>query len=220
MQAVPEMFDLIKLEGDPKPGTHIAVQRPFKDLHPSLKVLYPFVSDANYYYHHGVLLKNSQVIHFTGETIEDAKPRRTGISEFRQGALDEKLYRARYNYPTSVVAVEETFRNAEEVLKDPSKFPKYNILNNNCESLATWLKTGEARTAQGTDAKKRVVAIGAALGAAAGSSIGGNLDAALTGAAVGSVASSALLSTTSSTLLSSGIGDKSGSSKKSGSSDS
>ena len=53
---MPEMFDLIELESDPEPGTHIAVQRPFKDLHPWLKELYRLVSDRNYYYHHGVLL--------------------------------------------------------------------------------------------------------------------------------------------------------------------
>ena len=197
----------VKEVGNLEPGTHITVERSLERLHPSLKVLYPFVRDTENYYHHGVLLENSQVIHLTGETVEDAKPRIADISQFRQGGSKEKLYMAFYDHQTSVDDVEVTLRKAEKVLKDPCKFPKFDILHNNCESFATWLKTGKAHTAQGTYAKQKLSDICSSIGAVAGFFIGKKFDAASTGAVVGSAAGSAL-SPMCSTLLSSGIGDK------------
>ena len=211
---MPEMFELIKLEGDLEPGTHIAVQRPLTRLCSSFsEPPYSTVSDYTpTYYHHGVFLGTDlQVIHFTGETIKNAQPRRISVSEFHQRALDGWLYRARYNDETPVLAVRETRARALELLKDPGKFPKFDLLDNNCESLATWLKTGEAHTAQGKKAKEGLIAVGAGIGALTGLSIRKNLDAASTDAVVGSAAGSALPST-SSALSSSGSSDKSGSS--------
>ena len=221
MQAVPEMFKLIKLEGDLEPGTHIAVQRPLTRLCSSFsEPPYSTVSDYTpTYYHHGVFLGiDLQVIHFTGETINDAKPRLISVSEFHQSALDGWLYRARYNDETSVLAVGVTQARAFELLKDPGKFPKFDLLDNNCESLATWLKTGEAHTAQGKKAKEGLIAVGAGIGVVTGLSIRKNLDAASTDAVAGAVAGLALPSM-SSTLLSSGSSKKSGISDKRGSSD-
>ena len=51
-------YELVKTDtvGDLAPGTQIAVERPFKDLDPSLKFFYPAFSPDGYYYHHGVYL--------------------------------------------------------------------------------------------------------------------------------------------------------------------
>ena len=98
----------------------LQLQRAFENIHSLLKVFYPFVSDRDYYYHHGVLLDdvlrnegNSQVIHFYGQTINDAEPCLIGIDQFRQRAADGRLYMAQYNDP--VLPVEDTLRRAEDV---------------------------------------------------------------------------------------------------------
>ena len=133
------------------------------------------------------------------------------------------LYEAQYKDQTSVDDVGITWVRADEVLGDPGEFPTFHLLDNNCESFATWLKTGKAYTAEGEKAKQRLTTIGVGVGAVAGAAIGKKIDESsigvLAGAASGSVAGSALPST-SSALLSSGISDKSGSRDKSGSSDS
>jgi hypothetical protein len=40
------------------------------------------------------------------------------------------------------------------VVKNPKAWPGYQIRKNNCESFATWLKTGEILSAQATEATK------------------------------------------------------------------
>ena len=130
------------------------VRRVFENIHSSLKVFYPFVSDRDYCYHHGVLLDDVprnggsfQVIHFSGQTINDAKPCLICIDQFQERAVDGKLCMAQYNNPA--LDVEETLRRAENVLRGADRRLRFDIIDNNCESLATWLKTRRAYSIQG-----------------------------------------------------------------------
>ena len=171
MYELVEVKDLRTLE----PGTHIAVQSLFKNLHTSLKVLYPIVSNRDYYYHHGVFLgdslkngEKSQVIHFAGQTTKDAKLYLIGIDQFKKRAVDRKLYRAQYNDLASVLPVGETLKSAKDVLRGAERRPKFDIVSNNCESLATWLKTGKAFSIQGRNGIIRASFISTCIGAGVG----------------------------------------------------
>ena len=115
------MYELVEVEDlhELEQGTHIAVRRVFENINLllKLKVFRRIVSDRDYYYHHGVLMHDvprnrgsSQVIHFYGQTTNDAEPCLIDIDQFKQRAADGKLYIARYNDP--VLPVEKTLRRA------------------------------------------------------------------------------------------------------------
>ena len=130
------------------PATQIAVKRSFGNLHLSSGFFYPLFSSEPYYYHHGVYLGEDRVAHFSGENKADAKPRVCEMVEFMDGAVDEKLCWARYDNHNLLLPMETTLDKARKVIASPSKWPKYNVMKNNCESFATWLKTGENISAQ------------------------------------------------------------------------
>ncbi|CAB3992783.1 Hypothetical predicted protein [Paramuricea clavata] len=134
------------------PATQIAVRGLYANINPSLASLYPLFSSEKYYYHHGVYLGNGKVAHIAGENKADAKPCICDLHQFWKGALDGKLYRVEFHSSVEILPVEKTLTKAQEVLADPSKWPGYQLHNNNCETFATWLTTGIHRSAQVTQA--------------------------------------------------------------------
>jgi hypothetical protein len=129
-------------------GTQIAVKKSAESLHSSFRFFYPFLSKVRYYYHHGVYLGQCNVVHFAGQNRDDAKPRKSDIFQFWKGAVDGKLCRVQYNDPSVLYSTEVTLALANQVLTRPEKWPGFQLANYNCESFATWLKTGENRSAQ------------------------------------------------------------------------
>ncbi|CAB4041096.1 Hypothetical predicted protein [Paramuricea clavata] len=167
-------YKLVEIEelGELLAGTQIAVQSLFENLDPSLKFFYPLLSSDKYYYHHGVYLGNCKVIHFSGTSQDDAEVGKCDIFQFQKGAVDRKLYQVEYDDLTQLLPVQETLEKAKDVLEDPTKWPGYQIIYNNCESFATWLKTGQVISAQAMAAKSRVTKIVTAM-VGSGASIAG-----------------------------------------------
>lgn len=161
--------------GNLPPGTQIAVKGSYGNMHPSLAIYYPLFSSEEYYYHHGVYLGNCKVAHFSGENKMDAKPRECDIYKFWKGAEDGKLYHVKYNDTVETLPVQETLKRAREILNQPSKWPGFQLIKNNCESFATWLKTGIKRSAQATKAMIKIIPLvagGAVVSSLAGISSG------------------------------------------------
>ena len=152
------------LKKDLKLGDHIAVRRNIENLHPSLKSFYRII--GKFYFHHGIYIGNDEVIDFAGNTKRDARPRRVDILEFLDGSCGSNLYRVDEGDDeddgSPVPDVDGIIRRAFEVMEDPSKWPGYNVILNNCESFAYYLKTGKARTEQGMNALERALGTGAA----------------------------------------------------------
>ena len=169
-----ELVEVAKFN-DLKPADQIAVRSSFKNLHESLKILYPLFSKKDYYYHHGVFLGKSEVIHFYGNNADDACPRICDIWPFSQGAEDRKLYRVEHKGPT--LSVVETLEKSTEVLNSGSEWPKYHLLWNNCETLATWLKTGEKLSSQ---VSKGIIHAATSFGVGVGSSLAVGVSVSLT----------------------------------------
>ena len=169
-------YTLVEVEGisNVTPGTQIAVKGSFENLHPSLKFFYPMFSSDEYYYHHGVYLGECKVAHFSGENKADAKPRSCDILQFMKGAVDQKLYRVEYDNPDLVISIKATLDYAKKVIASPSQWPGYSLIANNCESFATWLKTGKKISAQAFRAVIKVIpfAIPLAIGSAVSGPIG------------------------------------------------
>ena len=97
------------------------------------------------------------MVHFYGRNKADAKLRECNICEFWDSAVDKKLYRVeyidpRYNDPKSSLA-QEMWTRARAALANPKEWPRYHVENNNCESFATWLKTGKLVSAQAKKAR-------------------------------------------------------------------
>ena len=147
-------YTLVEVEGTSNltPGTQIAVKRLFVHLHWSLAFLYPVISSDGFYYHHGVYLGEDEVAHFSGEDKADAKPRSCEMVQFMDDAVEEKLYRVDYDNHNLLLPMETTLDEARKAIESPSEWSKYNVITNNCESFATWLKTGIAISAQAGDA--------------------------------------------------------------------
>ena len=161
-------YKLIEVDeiGNIAKGTQIAVRHAFKDLDPTLAKLYPLYSSDGHYEHHGVYMGSynekigdCKVVHFSGRDKVDAKPRATDILKFSKNSVDRKLYVVEYDDPQKLLPVEETLEKAYDMLQNPAKWPPYQVLINNCESFATWLKTGEMISAQVAVAAERVVDI-------------------------------------------------------------
>ena len=113
-------------------------------LHRGLKP-FCFVTEK-FYFPHGIYIGNDEVIEFGGTTKADARPRRVDILQFLAGSCDSNLYRVDEGDDeddgSPVPDVDGIIRRAFEVMEDPSKWPGYNVILNNCESFAYYLKTG------------------------------------------------------------------------------
>ena len=92
-------------------------------------------------------LGEEDVIHFSGNN-KDAKPRTCKILEFFEGAQDRKIYKVEYDQNVNRRPQKETLSLAENVLRNPDGWPKYNVIANNCESFACWLTMGIEVSAQ------------------------------------------------------------------------
>ena len=158
-------YTLVEIDGikSLQPATQIAVRCEFANLHPSLCFFYPLISSEKYYYHHGIYLGDNEVVHFSGNNKDDARPRKCDILQFINGASGGKkqLYRVQYDKSVKLLSQEETLRKAQKVLEEPSKWPGYQIIKNNCESFARWLKTNVSWSAQATMAAIKVIPLAA-----------------------------------------------------------
>ena len=118
-------------------GTQIAVKKLVGNLNSKLLSK----TKEEYYFHHGVYIGEYKVIHFYGENKKNAKPQQCNLLEFIAGCERSILYRVEYVNAALTLPVEETLKMANDILADPTKWPKFRIFWNNCETFATWLKT-------------------------------------------------------------------------------
>lgn len=131
-------------------GDHIAAERDCSEISP---FLCPLLSGTDgKYRHHGIFYCGSlgaMVIEFGAETgnKDNARFQVRSIEEFLGNS--PQLYRVVHeNY----LSVEETLKLAEKALKLGR--PRYNLLFNNCETFATYLKTGVGHSQQVSSAFK------------------------------------------------------------------
>ena len=137
------------IENLPK-GTQIAVQGLLKDLDRGLASFYTKIGGRDTYEHHGVYLGDGKVVHFHGANKDTAKPCTCDIQEFRQGRLNAKIYTVSYTDPIPQESpYEEMLARVDEALV--LGWAPYNLAFNNCESFATWLKTGTGWSSQVND---------------------------------------------------------------------
>ena len=136
-------------------GDQIAVKRLCAKLDPLLKHACDVVV-GKYYWHHGVYLGNGEVIHlYAVEGKADAKIRKCTINRFTSG-YDDEIYRVEHQ-DTAVLSVDQTLEKAREVWAKRRNWRKYHLVRYNCETFATWLKTGIERS---TQAEKAIRYIG------------------------------------------------------------
>lgn len=141
-------YEEVKMR-DLKHGDEIAFMGNLADLSPLLTQVMGHTDQT--YYHHGIYdAKNMEVIHFTGENKADAKPQRSDFTDFFGG--HQHLYRVVYDNQEECLPVQEVMKRAEDALKQASSWPCYDIIKNNCETFACYLKTGKARSKQAMDA--------------------------------------------------------------------
>ena len=125
------------------------------------------------------------MIDFSGETKADAKPRLRQILEFLSGCSDQDLFRVVYDDPGECLSVDVTVRKAREAVEQGDMWQSYDIFSNNCESFATFMKTGRKVSAQAIQALKGVIGIGYDLSCKIGGSLGGTNNAAEKGGSIG-----------------------------------
>ena len=145
------------------------MKRKLSELDPSLRCFELIFGE--HYCHHGICLgldENLDVIDFGGDDKASAKPRKLTFVQFVNGTADAKVYRISYE-TGSCLDVEETINLAEDLVKNPSEWPKFQLLKNNCESFATYLKTKKAVSQQGLRALRNMVGITAGVASLAGS---------------------------------------------------
>lgn len=123
-------------------GDQIAVEQDCSKLSP---LLCPFLPNGKYG-HHGIFYRENSsaiVIEFWAETgnKDDARVQTRSIREFLGNS--RQLYRVVHEH---YLPVKETMKLAEEALKLGR--PRYNLLFNNCETFATYLKTGVGHSQQ------------------------------------------------------------------------
>ena len=131
-----------------KHGDQIAVIGDVADLSKMLSLLMQCKDQT--YYHHGIYDANSlEVIHLTGDSKANAKPQRNDFTEFF--AEHKQLYRVVYE-DGECLPVNEVMERAEDAVNQGSSWPNYDIIENNWESFAAFLKTGEQYSKQVFDA--------------------------------------------------------------------
>lgn len=107
------------------------------------------------YYHHGIYDKESMaVFDFWGESKADAKPQKRDFTEFFAG--HSKLYRVVYEEGEPCLPKEEVMERANEAVQHGCSWPVYHLVKNNCESFATYLKTGRNMSKQAIDAAAQI----------------------------------------------------------------
>ena len=154
-------FERIENYSELQAGDQIATLGLVKDLDERMKPLYELVHYVNngvYYFHHGIYTgKNMEVVHFHGEDKSSAEPRKVDLKKFDKG-IGGILFRVKYT-GDQTLAPNQTVKMAEEYVSYPKDWSKYDIFFNNCETFATYLKTGEPRSEQGKAAWKRTLKV-------------------------------------------------------------
>lgn len=127
-------------------GDQIAVERHCSDL--SLLLCSALGGTDGKYFHHGIYdRENLEVIEFHGEDKQNARVQRRHIKDFLFEGL--QLYRVVHK---NCLPIRKTMRMAEQALNGEIVVPPYNLMSNNCENFATYLKTGNAHSKQVCDA--------------------------------------------------------------------
>lgn len=107
------------------PGMHIAISR-------------------GLYTHHGIYMRNGEVVHYSGfaEFGKKGAIEKTSFEEFLGGRSDLKIiaYSSNINTYTSEEVMERALSRVGE--------NSYNLIFNNCEHFACWCITGEKRSEQ------------------------------------------------------------------------
>ena len=163
---------------DLKTGDQIAISGNVADLHPLLVPL--TMHTGNTYFHHGIFDKENLVVYdVSGVSKANARPQRRDFTQFFAGHT--KLYRVVYEYGEQCLPVDEVMKRANDAVQNQSSWPGYHIIMNNCESFATFLKTGRQNSEQAikavnefckTAAPVAIVLGSVGLGAGIGGSIG------------------------------------------------
>lgn len=136
-------------QGDLKLADQIAVMGNVADLDPLLRSLTAHIGET--YFHHGIYDTNNVVVyHFTGDNKASAKPKKSDFTEFFAGHI--QLYRVVYEDNEECLPDHEVMEKAEEAVNRSSTWPDYHIIQNNCESFATYLKTGKLYSRQALEA--------------------------------------------------------------------
>ena len=159
--------------GDLKHGDQIAVMGNVANLSPLLRPLMTLIRQT--YYHHGIYdAENMAVYHFTGADKANAKPQKSDFTDFFAGHT--QLYRVEYEDNEECLPVHEVMKRAEEAVNRSSTWPGYDLIKNNCESFATYLKTGKAYSKQAFEALVfAAVRIGPVVAGSTAVSIGGSI---------------------------------------------
>ena len=141
--------------GELSPGAHIAVKRLAPPSFPDEVT----PGRNGYYTHHGIYVKNAEgrdmVIHFWGERKSSAKVCSWDLEQFRSNGVGNQLYEAQYKIPT--LGLEETVEMARKELSSPPEEWKYNLWTKNCETFATYLKTGRGFSPQAQKSRRNIV---------------------------------------------------------------
>jgi Lecithin retinol acyltransferase len=109
------------------------------------------VADRTFYTHHGIYLGGGEVVHFApddGGQWRKKSVRRTSFREFWRGA--KLIYVRQYREDGNLLSKEQTCDRAEKIAKASreGKFKEYDLLESNCEHLATYCKIGVSRSRQ------------------------------------------------------------------------
>ena len=165
-------YEKVKLR-DLKHGDQIAVMGNVADLDSRLRPLVTLIGET--YYHHGIYdAHNMAVFHFTGENKANAKPQKSDFTVFFAG--HKELYRVVYEDNEECLPVQEVMRRAEDAVKQASSWPGYDIIKNNCETFASYLKTGKKYSKQAYEAVvSAAVKLTTTVVASAAVTIGGSL---------------------------------------------
>ena len=81
----------------------------------------------------------------------DAQNAGNSISRFQISKMFLGLSQVVYRNTATVLRAHDTLVRANKVLERPEKWPKFHIIYNNCETFATWLKTGQGFSVQVQD---------------------------------------------------------------------
>lgn len=144
-------------------GDQIAVMGKVADLSSFLKPLMIIV--GGHYFHHGLYdAKTLKVIHFTGDSKANAKPIKSDFTKFYGG--HNQLFRVAYEDGEKCFPADVVMMRAEELVRSPNSWPDYDILLNNCETFAFYLKTGKRYSEQASTALQKLITVaGVSVGA-------------------------------------------------------
>ena len=142
---MPVKIEIVELR-DLKHGDQIAVMGDIDEIHTALR---PFMTHAKgKYFHHGIYDKETlEVIEFHGDNKASARPKRRPLLQFTCARYP--LYRVVHE---KCLPVETTMKMANEEVDNKNSWPDYDLIENNCETFATYLKTGHKYSEQAVSA--------------------------------------------------------------------